>query len=814
MKFTLSWLQQFIATKDYTPAQIADRLTMLGLEVDSVEELFLALEHIITARVISVEKHPNADSLSLCQVDTGLEVIQVVCGAPNVHAGMISALAKPGVQLPDGNTIKKAKVRGLDSFGMLCSARELGLSIDHTGIMELDGDVQIGQSLRQVLNLIDTVIEVDLTPNRPDCASVLGIAREVGSFTGTPLQALVTQFASLDGRDTEFSVKIADPALCQRYAACRLKNFSLGPSPLWMQRRLAAVGMRPINNIVDITNYVMLECGQPLHAFDFDTISGKQITVRLPKDHEKTFVTLDGNTRTLDEDTLLICDKDKPVALAGVMGGLNSEITDKTTTLLLESACFNPISIRRTARRLGLPSEASYRFERGVDPNLAHQGLQRAVDLMVELAGAELVPGGHDIYPGKKDLLRVALRPKRVETLLGTDVAAEKIMQMLSSIGFIVKTRAGGELEVIVPSFRVDIEREIDLVEEVARLIGFDNIPTSLPVIRMESPEIDPLRALRQQINSCMTSQGFSEVINYSFVNATDLDSCRLVETDPRRMVVRLLNPLNEEQGVLRTLLLPGLLNNMVRNISFQQTDLRLFETGKVFYNKEDGQLPEERMQLCAVMCGLRYPGAAPLYFAEQKSEFVDIKGALTQLLQQLGFPLNTVGLSLQADITSVQPYCTGDTLALDYKGTVIGQAGTVHPEVLKSFDIKQTVFFFELDLERLLEIPRTKKHFTPLTRFPAVKRDLSLMVPERVPAGELRDVVFAQQQKYIESVDIFDVYRGKSLPQGAKSVSLSLTYRSDTATLKDAAVDKIQDKIVKALMQKFDARYREGSKE
>ncbi|NQS71304.1 MAG: phenylalanine--tRNA ligase subunit beta [Desulfobulbaceae bacterium] len=813
MKCTVSWLKQFTSTEGFTPAQLADRLTMLGLEVDSVEELYPALDALITARVMTVDKHPNADKLSLCQVDTGSEQIQVVCGAPNVRAGMISALARPGVSLPDGTKIKKAKVRGIESAGMLCSARELGLSADHSGIMDLDQQLEPGLPLRKALQLADTVIEVDLTPNRPDCASVRGIAREISSFTGSALQPLVAKVTTLTGKDTGYSVTIEEPTLCPRYAARKLTGFQIGPSPLWMQQRLAAVGMRPINNLVDITNYVMLESGQPLHAFDFDTLKDHAIVVRRPRADEKELVTLDGSSRSLEADTLLICDAEKPVALAGVMGGLNSEITAKTTSVLLESACFDPLSIRRTARRLGLPSEASYRFERGVDPDLADKALQRAVDLMVELTGAQADPDGHDLYPGKKPLLAVPLRMGRLKTLLGMEIPQDEVIRLLSSIGFVLTQTSADQFEVLVPSFRVDIEREIDMVEEVARLIGFDTIPATQPLIRMASAAEDPMRRLCQDIGRNMTSQGFYEAINYSFVPTAHHDMCKLAMDDSRRKTIRLLNPLTDEQSVLRTLLLPGLLENIHRNNNFQRSDIRLYETGKIFLPKGKEELPQERMQLCAVLSGQRYPAAAPLYFAGQKSEFADIKGALLQLLWHLGYPVNQgSSVSLKVDSSAQQPYAmAGSCLAIHAGPTLLGCLGAVDQAVLKAFAIKQPVYFFEIDLEQLLSLPRREKQFTPLSRYPSTSRDISLLVPESFAAGDLLSGILAQNQKYVEAADIFDVYQGVPLSSGEKSVSLSITYRSLDSTLDDASVDKIHNKIVRALMQQFNARYREG---
>lgn len=810
MKFTLSWLNQFISTAGMTSAQIADQLTMLGLEVDSVEELSAHLAPITVARVTEVSQHPDADKLTVCVVDTGEEIVQVVCGAPNVRPGMFTAIAKPGVKLPDGTKIKKSKVRGVVSAGMLCSARELGLNDDHSGILDLQGPFAPGLPLVEALDLRDTVIEVDLTPNRPDCASVRGIAREVGSFTGGVLKPLVAQVTPLTGKNIDFEVIIDDPTLCPRYTARKLINVTIGPSPRWMQQRLSAVGMRPINNIVDITNYVMLESGQPMHAFDFATLRDSKIIVRRPTVQETSITTLDGSQRQLDPDMLLICDGQGPIAVAGVMGGLDTEITDRTTTILLESACFNPVSIRRTARKLGIPSESSYRFERGVDPNLADIALERAVELMVEYAGAQADPDGIDVYPGKKPLLTLQLRVNRVCGLLGMELNRDQVADYLRSIEFAVTALDEATLEVVVPSFRIDIEREVDLIEEVARLVGYNSIPTALPLIRMDYPKRDDLRALRQDIARILTAQGFFEAINYSFVSEHHLDICRLAENDARRQVTRLLNPLSEEQAVMRSMLLPGLLENVRRNINFQCPDIRLFETGKIFLQQQPNALPEERLYLCAVMSGQRYPKAEPFYHANQEIDFFDVKGAAANLLQVLRMTGNDQAPLFRQVAELTQPYSDpGCSVAIMDGDIVIGSVGRVHPETLKGFAIKQPVYFLEIDLQHLMNLNRVPKQFKTLPKFPSVKRDASLVVPDHVPAGELLVAIRTQRQKYLESAEIFDVYRGKPIQAGYKSVSLSFTYRSETATLDDQSVDKIHDKLMKLLMADFNACYR-----
>jgi len=813
MKFTLSWLNQFISTEGCTAAHIADRLTMLGLEVDSVEELFVDLAPISIARVLEVDKHPDADKLTVCSVDTGEEIVQVVCGAPNVRAGMWTAIAKPGVKLPDGTKIKKSKVRGVVSAGMLCSARELGLNNDHSGILDLADQTTAGLPLIDALGLRDTVIEVDLTPNRPDCASVRGIAREVSSFVGGALRPLVNRITPLTGKDVGYEVIVSDPDLCPRYTARKLSNVVIGPSPAWMQQRLTAVGMRPINNIVDITNYVMLESGQPLHAFDFTTLKGGKIIVRRPEAGEISLNTLDGNQRQLDPDMLLICDAERPVAVAGVMGGLETEITAASSTILLESACFNPVSIRRTARKLGIPSEASYRFERGVDPNLADAALERAVELMAQYAGAVADPDGIDVYPGKKAAVKLQLRIGRVATLLGMVLSRDQVAAYLQSIDFDVAVVDEATLDVTVPSFRVDIEREIDLIEEVARLVGYNEIPTSQPTIRMDYPQRDELRELRQEASRTLLAQGFFEAINYSFVAENHLDLCRIAEADPRRRLTRLLNPLSEEQAVMRSMLLPGLLENIRRNINFQRPDVRLFETGKIFLQHEHGALPEEQMHLCAVLTGRRVPEGELLYYSGQESDFFDVKGVAANLLLVLRRTAAASDALFKVNADLAQPYCDPACCAVIMAGeTVFGTLGAVHPETLKGFGIKQPVYFVEINLQKLLTLEKKAKQFCALPKYPSVKRDISLVVPDAVPAGDLLQAIRAQPQKHLESVEIFDVYRGKPIQAGCKSVALSLTYRSAAATLDDQSVDKVHEKIVKSLMAEFNARYREGS--
>ncbi len=806
MKFTLSWLSKYISLDTLSAEQLAARLTMLGLEVDAAQELYAGLDAVKIAKVLAVEKHPNADRLTLCEVEVGDQVLPIVCGAPNVRAGLVTAVALPGTTLPDGMKIKKAKVRGQVSEGMLCSWKELGISEASSGIVELDSALLSGQSLTEALGLVDTMIEVDLTPNRADCASVLGIAREVAGVTSQQVCRPVTTLPDFSS-PAEFTVSIEDSQLCSRYAARKLTGATIKPSPWWLQRLLLAVGMRPINNIVDITNFVMLEYGQPLHAFDYAKIAGKGIVVRLPKADETKFTTLDGTERSLEPDMLLICDQEKPVAMAGVMGGLNSEVTDATTDILLESACFDPVSIRRTARRLSLASEASYRFERGVNPEGVTEALERAVQLICELAGAQAADG-LDLYPGKKELLQLDLRVQRVNSLLGTNLSKEQIAACLRGIEFAVEGE-GDLLHVTVPAFRIDIEREVDLVEEVARSVGYNEIPITLPVMAMDCPQPEPLRQLRKKIAGLMTGLSFYEAVNYSFVSKKHSDLLQLAAEDHRRQQVDLLNPLSEDQAVLRTMLLPSLLDNVRRNISFQQTDVRLFEIGKVFTFTALGQQPLERYQLCAVISGSRCPEASPLYFAAQETDLFDLKGAAQALLRELRLK---TAISFQSAAGQTESYAEqGYALRIMADKEQLGLISKVPSTIARAFGIKQEVYFLELELEVLNELSAAAKSFSQLPRYPSVRRDIALIVPEQVQAGELLQDILDHKMQDVIYADIFDVYSGKPIEDGMKSVALTVTYRSTDKTLDDETVNGFHEKIVSSLMSRFGGRYRDG---
>lgn len=804
MKFTLNWLREYIDV-DLAPSAIADHLTMLGLEVDACEPCYPALSGVHVARIEAVQPHPNADKLVLCDVNIGQETVRVVCGAPNARAGLVTAIAVPGAVLPGNFKIKPAKIRGEKSHGMLCSAKELGISQESAGIMELAADLTPGQPLSEALHLDDTMIEVDLTPNRPDCASVLGIAREIGGVIGKRIAPPVSEPPELPGTNLPFAVEVQAPKDCPRYCARLVRNVTIGPSPWWLQQKLYAVGLRPINNVVDITNFVMLEYGQPLHAFDFNKLAGGKVVVRHAKDGER-FTTLDNIERVLEPGMLLICDAERAIALAGVMGGANSEVEKDTTDILLESACFRDISIRRTASRLNMSTDASYRFERGVDPQMAPKAMERAAQLVVSVAGGEIQPGGLDLHEGIVDQPAINLRIGRTSDLLGITLTADQVAKMLTGIEIPVEKIDADTLQVFPPSFRVDLEREIDLVEEVARLYGYNDLPTSQPMVPMSFPEQDKSRTLRKTVADILTAQAFYEAINYSFVSSQHFDMLELASDDELRRTVRLLNPLAEDQSIMRTTLLPGILENVRRNVNHQSGDIRLFEIGKVFQANGNEQ-PAEPFRLSAVLSGRRAPGAPLLHSGQASCDMFDVKGTLTQIFTQLRI----------ADIAyekaeTVLPYAEKETLLVIKNGANdLGHCGEISSQVLKAFGIKQPVFFIDIDFSLLGTLPTVAKSFTALPKFPSVKWDLALLVPEQEAAGEMITAIKESGEALIEHAEIFDIFRGKSIEAGKKSVAITITYRAADRTLDDETVGAVHQKIIDLLISRFNGQLREA---
>ncbi len=812
MKFTLNWLQNYIDIKSLSPDELAEHLTMLGLEVDSITPLYQELVALKTGLVKSAVKHPDADKLTVCQVQIGDELHQIVCGAPNVRQDLAVVVALPGTILPGNFKISKSKIRGVESFGMICSERELGLSNEHDGIMELPAGTEHGQTFIKAMGLEDTFVEVDLTPNRPDCASVIGIAREIAGVVREPL-ALPVQTAAIENTSKEFSVEIEAVDLCPRYAGRLIKDVKIGQSPWWLKKRLLSIGLRPINNIVDITNFVMLEYGQPLHAFDFDTLAGKKIVVRTPRQDEMIFATLDDAQRQLDSEMLMICDGDKPIAVAGIMGGLNSEVSGTTTNILLESACFNPVSVRKTSRKLNLATDASYRFERGVDPDGTIKALNRAVELMCELGGGYAPDDGIDCYPGKVERAPITLSVTRTGELLGIDLTSAQIVDLLESIGISCLGEDKDKLTIQPPSFRIDIEREADLVEEVARLYGYNNIPATLPEVKLSYPEQDSNRLRRLKIAERLTSIGYTEAINYSFIAEKHAEMMNISTSDERYEPVRLLNPLSEDQSVMRTMLLPGLLENVKRNINHQKTAIKLFEIGKVFTPVGSNVQPKEKTMLAGVLSGNRHGESSGLHFKFEPVDIFDAKGCVEFIIKEMELG----GISEKEIVSFVlpeegceQPFAEkGYSLDILCGGLRLGSLGKVKTEVLRRFSVKHDVYYFDLEYDTVCEQKTMSKHFSSLPVYPSIKRDIALVVSENVSAGELLAKVKNSPDKIIESCEIFDLFQGSKIPEGFKSVALTITYRSPTKTLTEKNVEKSHSKIVRLLTDEFEGSFR-----
>lgn len=804
MKFTVNWLKQYVDF-DLSPGALADRLTMLGLEVDAVQTLYPGLEHIKVARIVSVAKHPNADKLSLCDVMVGEEQKRIVCGATNVRVGMLAPIALPGCQMPSGLLIKKSKIRGETSEGMLCSASELGITADSSGLMDLPDSCLSGASLTDALGLADTMIEVDITPNRADCTSLIGIAREVGGVTGSTLTLPVETAPVLPASSRNFAVEILASDACPRYTARLLKNVTIGPSPWWLKRSLLAVGLHPINNVVDVTNFVMLECGQPLHAFDFAKISGRKIVVRKAQPAE-TISTLDGTERSLSPEMLLICDAKKPVAIAGVMGGENSEVTAQTTDILLESAYFAPTSIRQTSRALKLSTDASYRFERGIDPHGTLLALERATKLIVECCGAELVDAGVDCNYGVTSPPPINLRASQTCKRLGTSLTIDEIAALLARIGITASHLDPDTLQVTVPSFRVDLEREIDLIEEVARLKGYNAILPTLPAVPMSFSSQDPSLILRRKVADIMVALGAFEAINYSFSAARYSSLLGLAADDRLREQVAIVNPLADDQGVMRTMLLPGLLENIRHNLNRQTNDIGLFEIGKVFWPRTGQELPCEAIRLGAVFSGRPGIGAPMLHYGDRTFDIYDLKGVVEILLSQLGIK------DAQFNKTDSAPsYADHDEwLTVTLPAGQIGAFGKLTQPTLKGFGLKQAVYSLDFDLELLSTLSIAGPVFTPLSKFPSVSWDLAVLIPEEIGAGAIVQAIMEKNFPLLDHIEIFDVYRGKNISAGMKSVALSITYHSDEKTLDDKTVGHIHEQVVDLICTLFKGQLRE----
>lgn len=800
MKVSLNWLKTFVPI-EMTPDELAAALTMAGLEVEAVSDRFEYLKSVRVGRVATVKDHPNADRLKVCDVDIGERTLTVVCGAPNVSEGMLSPIALPGTHFPNDRILEKGIIRGIASEGMLCSEAELELGTDTSGIMTLDNKLTKGQALSTALNLSDTVIEIDLTPNRPDCLSMIGTAREIAAIVKKELSlpdiSLPTSGKEVHERT---SVTVEAPDLCPRYAARIIENITVAPSPLWLQERLRSVGLRPINNIVDITNFVLMEYGQPLHAFDLDRLEEHRIVVRAATEGE-VFTTLDDKKRSLSKDMLLICDGKKPVAIAGVMGGLNSEIETDTRNVLLESAYFNPVSIRKTSKKLGLNTDASHRFERGIDLQGTLVALDRATRLIAEIGAGRIVDGVIDKCGNLPQSQIITLSTKETNRLLGTDFNRTAIRDFLVSVGFDIGEETTDTLAVTTPSFRVDIKRPEDLMEEVARLSGYDNIPTTYPLIPAETRTPQTVIDHRRNTKIIMNGFGFDEAINYSFMDKMDCDRLLFTPDDYRRNLVEILNPLTEDQAVMRSTLLPGLLKSAHRNVSQQSKSTRLFEIGKVFIGKGKTHLPDEIEMLAGLWTGSRTNGLWNV--PETACDFYDLKGVAEGLFNVLRIR----NISFTRMPTDVCSYVKNGFAAQIVTGdTPLGLLGELHPRVLKNYDLKQTVFYFELDMNRLYGMIPESLQAKPIPKYPATSRDVTVIIDRDIEAGNLLAFIRNLNEGLVEQLSLFDVFADDPIPSGKKSVSFRIVYRSHEETLEDDMVNDIHKRLSERLIDHFNA--------
>jgi len=807
MRVSYKWLGEYVDLSRTTPEELADKMTMSGVAVEHLDYLGEGIKNVVVGRLEKIEKHPDADKLVVCLVEAGTgELIQIVTGASNVREGHVVPVALVGAELPGGLKIKRSKLRGVESAGMLCSGQELGLDEKNLpeesrkGILILPADTPVGKDIKEVLGLDDVVLELELTPNRADCLSMVGVAREVAAVLGVEFRPPVIEVAETGDNVVGLArIDIEDTELCKRYAARIFRNVKIGPSPQWMQQRLQAAGMRPISNIVDITNYVMLELGQPLHAFDYDTLGGQQIIVRRAKAGEE-MVTLDNNLRKLDPGMLIIADAKVPVAIAGVMGGLETEVTDKTKTILLESAYFDGASIRRTSRKLGLSSEASKRFEKGIDLGGCVMAADRAAQLLVEMGAGEVVGGVIDNCVTKVKERVINLSLERVGLILGIDIPKETIVDILKGLGFGVED-LGAQLAVQVPTRRNDLTLEEDLVEEVARLYGYNNIPTTLP----DGPATQGAKTSSQQvrdlIRETILSCGLTEVLTLSFSNQKLLDNLRVPPGDSLRQAVVLQNPLSEEQSMLRTTLLPGLLEVSARNYARRVKDIAIFELGNTFEPTADGKLPNEHLAIAGLVLGQT---PQTWYGKPQVMDFYYLKGILETLASTLGLP--DVSYVAESGNPSFHPGRTANVLVGGKKAGIIGQ---LHPDVVENFGLAGEIYAFQLDADILVEKANMVKKYQPLAKFPGVDRDMAFTVDRKVEAGRIMEIIRANGGKLLQDVTIFDVYQGQQIKEGYKSMAFSLKYQAPDRTLTDEEVNQIQAKIEAKLAEEIGAQLR-----
>ena len=796
MNTSMSWIKMYVPDLDVTAQEYTDAMTLSGTKVEGYEKLDADLDKIVIGQIMKIEKHPDADKLIVCQVDIGTETVQIVTGAPNVKEGDKVPVvldggrvagSHDGKKTPGGVLIKKGQLRGVESCGMMCSIEELGSTREmypeapEYGIYIFPEDAEVGQSAIKALGLDDVVFEYEITSNRVDCYGVIGIAREAAATFGRKFCPPVVKTTG-NGEDASDYIKVTvkDPDLCPRYTARVVKNVKIGPSPKWMQRCLAANGIRPINNLVDITNYVMEEYGQPMHAYDLDTIEGREIIVRRAKAGEK-FVTLDGQERTMDENVLMICDGKKAVGIGGIMGGENSMITDQVKTVLFEAACFNGTNIRLSSKRIGLRTDASGKFEKGLDPNNAEAAINRACQLMEELGAGEVVGGMVDVCSETREPSRVPFEPERINAILGTDLTKEEMLGYLARVELAYDEKTN---EIVAPTFRQDIHCTADVAEEVARFYGYDKIPTTLPNGEATTGKLPFKLRIEQVARDIAEYCGFSEGMTYSFESPRVFDKLRIPADSDLRKVITISNPLGEDYSIMRTTTLNGMLTSLATNYNRRNKNVRLYEIGKVYLPKSLPltELPEERVHFTLGMYG--------------DGDFFDMKGVCEEFFEKAGMK-KKVHYTPDSGKPWLHP---GRQANIIYEGSVVGYLGEVHPLVADAYGIGEKTYIAVIDILDILKYAGFDHKYTGIAKYPAVTRDLSMVVPKSVLAGDIEKMLEQRGGKILESYQLFDVYEGSQIKEGYKSMAYSIVFRDHERTLEEADITAVMKKILNGL--------------
>lgn len=810
MQVSIKWLKDYIDFTE-TPEQLADKLTMAGIPVENVVDPGEGLEKVVTGRIEKLEPHQNSDHLQICTMNVGLaENIIIVTGAQNVAEGQVVPVAMVGAHLPNGMKISKGKLRGVASNGMLCSAQELKLDLEKlpeeqkTGIFILPSDTPVGIPAKDVLGLNDVVLEFELTANRADCFSVFGLVREIAAITGNKPHFPEIKVNEDDNTKLNdiFSVEIADPDLCSRFSTRMLKNVKIGPSPEWMQQRLEGAGIRSINNVVDVTNFVMIELGHPMHAYDYDKITGKKLIARRAIEGEELH-TLDDTSRKAKGEMLVIADSEKAAGLAGIMGGFETEITDTTTTVVLESADFYGPCIRRTARACGLSSEASGRFERGVDSETTIKALDRAAQLLQEMGACTVCEGIVDVYPNPKQANYVTFTPEQINNHLGTNIAKDVMLNIITSVGFDVTKDENDEITVKVPSWRNDVTCMADISEEIARLHGFDKIKSTLPNgVSMQGTQ-SAKQTFIDKVKTSLSSQGLYETISFALTNEETFNKLNIPQDSPLRKAVPIMNPLSDEYPLVRTTLLSSIFDNLARNLARKNDDVALFEVGSVFFPKAlpVTELPDEVVKIAGAITGRR--NTQGWNQTNDMVDFYDAKGIIEELLANLRVTRYTVEAGTHY---AMHP---GKTALFKKGRDVIATVGEVHPAVLSAYGITKPVYIFELDATTVMKYMAKDLKYKALPKYPATSRDLAMLVDVDVNAADIEKAMTKAAGQNLTQITLFDVYTGKQVEEGKKSLAFSLTFQSNDKTLTDAEIDPAIEKIVAKLQKDFNANLR-----